>query len=233
MAQKTKNTGGDFGPYDKSVHSFGFWSTIVIIFALMSAPFLIQAAFDLDIDTKATLITLASALSVFGPIAICEFLSYAPILGAGGLYLSFVTGNIMNMKIPAAKNSQKICGLEPGTPEADAVSTLAVAVSSIVTTVILLLGMLLTVYLLPVLQQPLFKPAFDNLIPAIFGALAIPVFLKNPKTASLPCGVAIAATLIFSYSVIMSPLRQTYLLPGSLVLSVLWAYFLYRRQPAS
>jgi hypothetical protein len=221
---KTTDT---FSPYDNKVHLFGMISTAVVILAFIGVPLAIQFYFDIDVDARLTFLTFASAISVFGPIAVCEFISYTPILGSSGTYLAFVTGNVMNMKMPAAKNAQKIAGVEAGTPEADAVATIAIGVSSIVTTVILFLGMLLIAQIAPFLSKPVFKPALDNLLPAIFAPLAIPAFVKSFKIASLPVVVTIVITLIFGYAKIAS--LQSYLLPVFVVLSILWAYFLYKK----
>jgi hypothetical protein len=219
----------EFNQYDKSVHRLGFWSTLVLVLAIISVPFMTQQIFHLSIDVPTTLKTFFTALSVFAPVAICEFISYVPLLGAGGLYIAFVTGNVMNMKLPAAKNAQKICNVESGTPESEAISTLAAAVSTMVTTVILVLGMLLTVQILPFLQADVFKPAFGNINPAIFSAIALPVFVKAVKSSSVPVGLAILLTIALSFQVLCAATRQFYVLPGFLILAVLWEYMLYRR----
>jgi hypothetical protein len=218
-----------FNKYDKNVHNLGFWSTLILVLAMVGVPFGLQKIFGIEIGVSETLRVFFTAMAVFAPIAICEFISYAPLLGAGGQYIAFVTGNVMNMKLPASKNAQKICGVEPGTPEADAISALAAAVSTVVTTVIITLGMILTVQILPALQADVFKPAFSNLLPAIFSALALPVFVKAAKTAAVPVGVSVILTLVLSYQVLCAATRQFYMLPAFLVLAVLWEYFLYRR----
>lgn len=220
----------EFSKYDKRVHNLGFWSTLIMVIAMVAVPFGMQKTFDIEIALAETLKVFFTAVTVFAPIAICEFVSYAPLLGAGGQYIAFVTGNVMNMKLPAAKNAQKICNVESGTPEAEAISALAAAVSTVVTTLIITVGMILIVQILPVLQAELFKPAFSNLLPAIFSALAIPVFVKALKTTAVPGGISVILTLVLSYQVLCAATRQFYVLPAFLVLAVLWEYFLYRRE---
>jgi hypothetical protein len=214
--------------YDDKVHLVGIVTTSAVVLAFLAVPLVIQMLFGLEVDPNKTFVALASALAVFAPIAICEFISYVPILGAGAQYLSFVTGNVMNMKLPVAKNSQKICGVEAGTPEAEVVSTIGVAVSSIVTTVILFLGMVLIAQIAPLLSKPEFKPAFDNIMPAILSPLAIPAFLRAWKIAAAPVVIGSAITLIFGYATIAA--SQNYLLIVFLIISVSWAYLLYKRQ---
>jgi hypothetical protein len=220
-----------FSAFDKKIHFFGFVSTALVIVAFCLVPFFIQKLFGLDLDGQKIFTVTLTALAVFAPIIVCEFISYAPILGAGAQYLGFVTGNMMNMKVPAAKNAQKICGIEPGTPEAEAVTMIAVAVSSIVTTVILFFGMILIVWLAPVLAKPVFKPAFDNIMPAIFASLALPALVGRPKISVLPVVLTIIFTFILGYPVIQA--NQSYFLLSSMVISLLWAYYWYRKQKRS
>lgn len=213
--------------YDSSVHRIGILSSILIIVALLGVPLVTSMVFKETIDWKTTIGAMASALMVFGPVAIIEFLSYVPIIGAGGQYLSFVTGNVMNMKIPAATSGRKIAEVEAGTPEGDAISVISIAVSSITTTIILFIGMVLAAQLLPLLENPILAPAFANVMPAIMGALGLPIIVKDFKTACVPCLVSIALTLILSYGVFMS--KQGPMMILFLVLSLAWSYFLYQR----
>ena len=108
------------------------------------------------------------------------------MLGAGGSYLAFITGNVTNMKIPCAMNARDIAKTEVGTPENEIVSTISVAVSAIVTTLVILVGVILLVPLQPVLNNPVLQPAFNNVVPALFGALALKYFAKSPKIAIIP-----------------------------------------------
>lgn len=213
--------------YDKQVHNFGFLTTIVIIISMVAAPFLALMVSGESINVGATVQAGLSALAIFGPVAIIEFISYLPILGVGGVYLSFTTGNIMNMKLPAAQSGLKLAGVESGSPEADVVAVVSIAVSSLVTTAILLIGMLMAAQLLPLLESPTLAPAFNNLMPAIMGALTVPALVKSPKVASLPTVLAVILTIAFGYAYVAS--KQTYFLPVFLVISLVWAYFLDKK----
>ena len=108
------------------------------------------------------------------------------MLGVGGSYLSFLTGNVTNMKIPCAMNARDIAGTKPGTAEDEIISTLSVATSAITTTVVIVLGVVLLVPLQPVLQSETLLPAFNNVVPALFGALGLKYFAKSPRIAVIP-----------------------------------------------
>ena len=92
-----------------------------------------------------------------------------------GTYLSFVTGNITNLKAPAALNALELAEADVKTEEGEVVATVAIAVSSIVTTLIIVLGVVLITPLTPILNSPALAPAFDQILPALFGGLNIKV----------------------------------------------------------
>ena len=119
-------------------------------------------------------------------VGVVETITFVPMLGTGGSYLGFVTGNLTNLKVPAALNAMQAARVKPGTEEGDVISTIAIASSSIMTTVIIALGVFLLGSLRPVLESPVFKPAFDNILPAMFGALGVVFISKNPKIAMAP-----------------------------------------------
>lgn len=108
------------------------------------------------------------------------------MLGAGGSYLAFITGNLINMKIPCAMNARDIAETKAGTPENEIISTLSIASSSLVTIVVLAVGVAALVPLQPILQSPTLAPAFDNVVPALFGAMSYQYFRKNMKLAVIP-----------------------------------------------
>ena len=61
-----------------------------------------------------------------------------------------MTGYILNLKLPSAINAIKVSGFKLGTKEADVVVGIAIAISSLVTLVILAIGVVLLVMCLVV-----------------------------------------------------------------------------------
>ena len=94
--------------------------------------------------------------------------------------------NLTNLKIPCAFNAREIAGAEAGTPENEIISTLSVATSALVTMVVIFIGVLLLIPLTPLLNNPVIKPAFDNVLPALFGALGMQYYIKSLKLSVLP-----------------------------------------------
>ncbi|MGL6199738.1 MAG: hypothetical protein ACRC3H_12490 [Lachnospiraceae bacterium] len=213
--------------YGNRVHIVGIISSLMVIISLVIVPLGAQILFKQDVDWGPTLKAMGSAALVFGPVAVIEFLSYLPIIGAGGQYLSFTTGNVMNMKLPAATSGRKIAEVEEGTEEGDVVSMVSIAVSSITTTLIVFIGMIVGAQILPVLQSDLLSPAFNNVMPAIMGALGIPIIVKSLKLASVPVALSVILTLYLGYEAFMAQQGNRMIL--FLIVSLLWAYILYRR----
>ena len=165
-----------FERYNSRTHTIGRVSSVIVLIMLVGAPFLIGAYLGAMPDLGAAAKAFISVGLVWTVSSVVEFLVYTPMLGAGGGYLAFITGNLINMKIPCAVNARDIVGAKTGTPENEIISTLSIATSSLVTIVVLALGVLLLVPLQPVLQSPALQPAFENVAPALFGAMAYKYF---------------------------------------------------------
>ena len=129
---------------------------------------------------------LLGVAPVFWSVAVIEVFTYVPMLGTGGSYLGFVTGNLTNLKVPCALNAMELAHVDASSEQGEAVSTIAIATSSLVTTLIIALGVLLLVPLRPILESEALAPAFANIGPALFGALAVVYVSKNAKIAIAP-----------------------------------------------
>lgn len=199
-----------FVEFNNGLHRLGKFTLIAGIVLLMAVPFAFGMISGVMPNIPAFVRGWANVAVVYFPVSVVEFLVYAPMLGAGGSYLAFITGNVTNMKIPCAMNARDIAKTEVGTPENEIVSTISVAVSAITTTLVILVGVILLVPLQPVLNNPVLQPAFNNVVPALFGALALKYFAKSPKIAIIPlalmCLLCIfVPSMISQTSVLMIP----------------------------
>ncbi len=175
-----------FEKYSKTTHRIGKISSLIVLFMLVFAPFLIGNYLGAYPDLKATAKGFFSVGIIWMISSIAEFLIYTPMLGSGGGYLAFITGNLINMKIPCAVNARDMVGAKSGTRENEIISTLSIATSSLVTILVLAIGVAALTPLRPLLQEPALQPAFDNVVPALFGAMAYKYYRKNMKTAVFP-----------------------------------------------
>lgn len=172
--------------YMDTVHRDGTIWNISMMIILLLFPVLVGIIFNAGPDWKGVALGLAATAPMYWAVGAVEVITFIPMLGAGGSYLSFVTGNISNLKLPCAINALENAGVDSKSEEGEIISTIAIAVSSIVTTVIIALGVLLIVPLSPVLENPALKPAFDQMLPALFGALGVALISKNWKLAVAP-----------------------------------------------
>ena len=162
--------------------------------------------------------------AIYIPIGIIETLNYAPMLGVGATYISHVTGNISNMKLPAALSAMKQANVEPGSDEAEIIATLSVASSSIVTTIIIFMGVVLLLPYLGIVQEFL-GPVTDYLVPAIFGALGLVFVVRHWKLTIVPLTVML---LLFTF-VIKDPTIQPVFVPIASLLSMVTARWMFKK----
>lgn len=175
-----------FEKYNAGTHILGRVFSVITLVLLIGAPFMIGLFLGAMPDLPAVGKGFLSVGIIWFVSSIVEFLVYTPMLGAGGGYLAFITGNLINMKIPCAINARDQVGVKSGTQENEIISTLSIAASSLVTILVLALGVLLLVPLQPVLQSEVLQPAFENVVPALFGAMAYKYFRGNLKIAAAP-----------------------------------------------
>ncbi|MFH2113463.1 MAG: hypothetical protein ABIJ86_03005 [Spirochaetota bacterium] len=99
--------------------------------------------------------------------------SFVPLLGSGASYLSFETGNVSNIKLPCAMNAPKLAAVQPASEEGEVLSTISVAVSSMVTTGVIVITVLLLTPLALVFAHPSVRIVTANVLPALFGSLMV------------------------------------------------------------
>lgn len=172
--------------FNDKTHRYGRIWIIAALLVLLMVPASICIYYNAWPNATSVLKGLLGVVPVFWTVAVIEVFTYGPMLGTAGSYLAFVTGNITNMKAPSALNAMESAGVKPGTEEGEIISSIAIAVSSIVATLIIALGVLMLSFLTPVLNSPVLKPAFDNILPSLFGGLAVVFVSKNWKVALAP-----------------------------------------------
>ena len=208
-----------FIEFNNSLHRLGRLLLIVALILLLSVPFVVGALNGVAPELGGFLSGIAKVGIIYIPVAIVEFLVYTPMLGVGGSYISFLTGNVTNMKIPCAMNARDMAGTNVGTPENEIISTISTATSAIVTTLVIVVGVIMITPLQPVLQSETLLPAFNNVVPALFGALGLKYFAKSPKIAVIPLGLMallciIVPAAISQTSLLMIPAGGLALLIG-------------------
>ena len=172
--------------YIDSVHRDGTIWNIGVMLLLIAFPLAVAVIFGASPDWGALVVGLISTAPMYWAVGVIETITFVPMLGAGGSYLSFVTGNISNLKLPCAINALEQNEVSASSEEGEIISTIAIATSSIVTTIIIVIGVICIVPLTPILEAPILEPAFAQMLPALFGGLGVAFVSKNWKIAIAP-----------------------------------------------
>ena len=212
--------------YIDSVHRDGTIWNIGVMILLMMFPLFVAFIFGASPDWGALVVGLLATAPMYWAVGVIETISYVPMLGAGGSYLSFVTGNISNLKLPCAINALEQNGVSASSEEGEIISTIAIAVSSIVTTVIIIIGVILIVPLTPILEAPVLEPAFAQMLPALFGGLGVAFVSKNWKIAVAP---VVLMLVLFIFVPALNAGTVGIMVPVSVVFTIAVSRILYKK----
>lgn len=212
--------------YDERTHIYGqlwIWTAVVL---LVFVPVLICIIYDAWPGFTPVLKGLLGVAPIYWTVGFIEVVTYTPMLGTGGTYLGFVTGNLTAIKVPSALNAMENADVKPGTVEGEVITTLAIGTSSIVTTLVIAFGVFFLSYLSPILNSPVLTPAFEQILPALFGGLAVVYISKNWK-------ISITPLLFMIILFILVPSLATsvgILVPVGSVISIAAARVLYKKK---
>ena len=212
--------------YINRTHMLGRVCSSVTVILLVGAPFLMGLVVGAVPDLGAVARGFLSVGLVWTVSSVVEFLVYMPMLGSGGSYLAFITGNLINMKIPCAINAKDIVDAKTGTAENEIISTLSIATSSLVTILVLALGVLLLIPLQPILQSETLQPAFSNVVPALFGAMAYKYYRQNLRLSLVPL---LLMSLLFIFVPSLTGSTSFMIIPSGGI-TILLAWLAWRKE---
>jgi hypothetical protein len=212
--------------YMDSVHRDGRIWNLSMMVILMMFPVVVGLIFKAVPNWEAVGYGLLATAPMYWAVGVVETVTFIPMLGAGGSYLSFVTGNISNLKLPCALNALESADVKAQSEEGEIISTIAIAVSSIVTTVIIILGVILIIPLRPIFENEALKPAFDQLLPALFGALGVVFVSKNWKIAIAPI---VLMLVLFIFVPAINTSTVGIMVPVGVIFTLAVSRILYKR----
>lgn len=210
----------------ESVHRYGRIWGFTICAILFMFPLAVGIIFSCTPDWVALGKGLLATLPMYWAVGIVEVFTYVPMLGAGGTYLSFVTGNISNLKLPCAVDAMERAKVKASSEEGEVISTISIAISSIVTTIIILIGVILIIPLTPILESPVLEPAFAMILPALFGGLAVVFISKNAKLSVLP---VLLMLILFIFVPALNASTVGIMVPVGVVFTVIVARIMYKK----
>ena len=212
--------------YLESVHRDGKIWGIALCLIVFAFPVAVSIVFSAVPKWDALAKAMFATVPMYWAVGIIEIFTYIPMLGAGGTYLSFVTGNISNLKLPCAVDAMERAGVKANEEEGEIISTISIAVSSIVTTLIILMGVVLIGVIAPVINHPVLTPAFDMILPAFFGGLAVVFISKNAKLSIAPI---ILMLVLFIFVPALNAGTVGIMVPVGVLFTVAVARIMYKR----
>jgi hypothetical protein len=190
--------------YINSMHRLGRAGVLGAIAVMLGIPALLGICFGQAPAPALILRTALPLLIIFVPSNIFEVITYTPILGSS-IYLTLITGEVLNLKLPVVNSAMKMMNAEPGTEESDVVSSLAVCAATFVAVAMVAAGVILAVPFQPLLSAPAVRTASSNILPAMLGCLLVSVLGSDvgggvrvygrPKCAILPAALVALITL--------------------------------------
>ena len=212
--------------YMDSVHRDGRIWNIGVMILLLAFPVAVAMIWGVSPDWNGLLVGLIATAPMYWAVGAIETVTYVPMLGAGGSYLSFVTGNISNLKLPCAINALEQTQVSASSEEGEIISTIAIAASSIVTTIIIIIGVICIVPLTPILEAPILEPAFAQMLPALFGGLGVAFVSKNWKIAVAP---VVLMLILFIFVPALNAGTVGIMVPVSVVFTIGVSRILYKK----
>ena len=212
--------------YMDQVHKWGTVWNLSMMVLLLAFPFAVAIIFQALPDWNGLIMGLIATAPMYWAVGVVEAFTYIPMLGAGGSYLSFVTGNISNLKLPCALGALEQAGVKASSEEGEVISTISIAVSSIVTTLIILVGVICIVPLTPILEAPVLEPAFAQMLPALFGGLGVAFVSKNWKIAVAP---VVLMLILFIFVPALNAGTVGIMVPVSAIFTIITARIMYKK----
>jgi hypothetical protein len=225
-----QNNGVLLNEYKEMTHRIGRLWTAAAILIIFAVPLIFCLIYGVMPEWNSFFKGAVAIIPMYWAIGLIEVFNYSPMLGSGGTYLAFVTGNLLNMKVPAAQVALKKAGVDASSEEGEVLSTIAVAVSTIVTDLILIVGLLLVIPItMWIRSNELLGSVFDlstgYVIPALFGALGVVFISKSWKIAIVPTLLMILVFLLIPAAYAVAGI----LIPVMSVLAVLLARLMFNK----
>lgn len=189
--------------YHSWIHKFGIASSLLLFAAMTAFPIVVSAVYGVWPDLKELWPGFVAAVLFMAPYWPAETIGYMSVMGPGALYMSYITGNVTNLRMPATIGTINSLGIKPNTDECHTMAIIACGASIITAIVVIALGVVVAAPLAPVLESPVIQPAFDYVVPALFGGLVAQTVLKGKKQF-LYFLVPLAICLFFCYFTAMN-----------------------------
>lgn len=168
------------------------WGRLTMLLGILTCflpAFVISFVYGYMPPVSAIIAGTISQISVSGAFYVVEPISYFPILGIPGTYLTFLSGNTSNMRVPCSSVAQEAAGVKMGSEQGSVVSTIGISVSILVNIVILTVGAIAGSSIINAMPQGA-RDALNFLLPALYGAVFGQFAISRPKLAGVAVVIA-------------------------------------------
>lgn len=165
--------------YNNSIH---FWGRVTLAVALVfsfSIPVYFSFVVGYDVNSRILIEGLIFVVSFVGVVWIIEPISYFPILGSAGTYMSFLSGNIGNMRIPVVAAVHRALEVQEGTKKAELASIFGLVGSVLTNLFILIVVVCFGVAIVDLFPSKVLA-SFEYAVPGIIGAMIV-IFASKMK----------------------------------------------------
>lgn len=201
---------------------YGRITNLLAVFFSFIPAIVLYVGYDVFPGVQNILSGWALIASIYLVYAVVEPISYFPVLGLPGTYLSFLSGNIGNMRVPCSAIAQEALGVTPGTKKAELVSTLGI-IGSIITNMIVVTIAAIGGAALMNSFPPIVIEAFSYVSPAIFGAIFALYASKNYL-------YGIIALIIAGTMLLIGGIPTYFMIPISVFGTVAIAFYLHGKK---
>lgn len=210
--------------FDSNIHRFGRISGSIIFLLMIIFPFILSSVYNLFPNFTTLISPIITVSLIMVTFSIAEIIAYPPIMGSASVYMSYVTGNVTNLKMPCAISTMSAANVDHGTDKGDAISMIAVGISTLTVIVVVLVSIFLLKFISPVLNLPALKPSFDNVMPALIGGLGGMVLSSKDKIK-----LAVIPLIISFVGIYILAMNSGMILPVSLATAITVGRVLYKK----
>lgn len=205
----------------KPIHFVGRWTNLVAVLFMFLPSVWLWLQYGIFPPGNHIAYGMTLALTYAVPFWIIEPIAYYPTLGNAATYMSFLAGNISNMRLPCAAVAQEVAGVEEGSHKGELVATVGIAISIWLSILAVLIGAVATGAIMDTFPQ-WWQVAFKTyLLPAVFGAVYGQFALRGWKYAIV--------ALIISGVLLLLKLPAYVVIPSGVVGTILFGRLTYKR----
>lgn len=182
--------------FQKSVHLWGRITIGVAFLSTLTIPLYLTFVLGHYPNSADIVSGLISIIGFVGVIWVVEPISYFPTLGPAGTYMSFLSGNIGNMRLPVIAATQDALELTPGSDESEVAGIFAIISSTITNLVILGVVMVAGQFIINALP-PKILASFNFALPGILGAMLVMMGSKLKRKNLIVLTLIAVLTMVF------------------------------------